>query len=77
MVFPTYDEFEHQVRSILEADMSSWMDVQNFCLAGEDMIERRWMKKSKKARKSLLLQAFPRMPKEHHPGFRALLENDR
>ncbi|RDI83622.1 hypothetical protein Vi05172_g6125 [Venturia inaequalis] len=76
MAFPTYDEFDHQVRTMSQTIISSWAQVQNFCLAGGDMIERRWMKKSRKVRKSLLLQAFPRMPKEHNPGFRTLLWND-
>ncbi|QDS69706.1 hypothetical protein FKW77_009812 [Venturia effusa] len=77
MAFPTYDEINSQVRGYSETIMSSWKHVQEFCLAGGDIIERRWKKKSRKARKSFLLQAFPEMPKEHNPGFRALLEMDR
>lgn len=37
----------------------------------EDLIRKRWMKKTQEQRKKLLLDAWPQMPRAHRPDFQA------
>lgn len=61
MIFPALEEVECGVRSLSAEIAKRYCYLHKLVCAHEDTIRRRWVKKSKKGREALLLQAFPNM----------------
>jgi hypothetical protein len=58
--------------SYSKAIFSDWHKLQNILDRHEETIRTRWSKKSSKSRKQLLLDIWPRMPREHRPEWKAM-----
>lgn len=70
--FPTPTDVRRQAFERSTEVLSSWMTLQKILDRHEEMLRKRWTKKSKAQRKEILLTAWPNMPSTHRPDSQAL-----
>lgn len=73
VVFMTKEEVDAIAQSRSESILSNWNILRGILSTHEESIRRRWMKKTRKQRQMVLLQAFPKIAKEHNPCFWAMM----
>ncbi len=69
--FPTAAEVRQQAFERSTKVLSHWTTLQNILKRHEEMLRKRWMKKSKAQRKMILLTAWPNMSSTHRPDYQA------
>ncbi|KAI9831131.1 MAG: hypothetical protein M1819_005219 [Sarea resinae] len=75
--FPNERKARQEARHRSENIFSNWTTLQAILEKHEDVIRKRWMKKSKEQRKKILLQAWPNMSAAHRPDFVAFRKEGR
>ncbi|RDI78631.1 hypothetical protein Vi05172_g11353 [Venturia inaequalis] len=73
VVFMNREEVESIAQSRSESIIANWNLLRRVLSTHEEVIRRRWMKKTRKQRQMILRQAFPRISKEHNPCFSAVM----
>ena len=68
---PTKDELVKELNPLAEKVLADWNTLKGLVERYSDVIEKRWMKKTKKKQKDLLLQAWLNMSPAHRPDFEA------
>lgn len=69
--FPTAAEARLQAFERSNKILSDWATLQKILDRHEETLRKRWMKKSKAQRKTILLIAWPDMPSTHQPDYEA------
>lgn len=72
---PTPAEVRQQAFERSTEVLSYWTTLQKILDRHEEMLRKRWMKKSKAKRKEILLTAWPNMSSTHRPDFQAFLKD--
>lgn len=72
VIFMTKEEVETIARSRSECIISKWNTLRGILSTHEEVIRKRWLKKTRKQRQTILLQAFPKIS-EHNPCFWAMM----
>jgi hypothetical protein len=68
----TYAELKTKTALYANGIFADWERLNGILLQYEGLLRKRWMKKSKEARKKILLQAYPKIPTMHRPDFQVL-----
>lgn len=69
--FPTAEEVQKEAKFGAERVLSDWNTLRNIVERHSETLEKRWVKKTRKKQKDLLLQAWPNMSPSHRPDFEA------
>jgi hypothetical protein len=69
--FPTASEVRTEARERSTDLFSNWETLQNVLKRHEETIRKRWMKRNKAQRKTVLLNAWPNMASMHRPDYHA------
>ena len=70
--FPTAREVSREARVRSSAIFEHWNALHNILDRYEELVRRRWLKKTHNQRTTILLSAWPDMSKMHRPDFEAL-----
>lgn len=70
--FPTAREVSHDAKGRSSAIFAQWHTLHDILDRYEELIRRRWLKKTQSQRTTILLTAWPEMSKTHRPDFVAL-----
>lgn len=74
--FPTPDEVKHNAQKRATSLLTNCAILRKVLDRHEDVIRKRWMKKTKEQRKKILLTALPKLPPFHRPDYLAFrMEN--
>ena len=71
--FPSSREVKKEAYGRSQKIFSDWTSLHDILERYEELLRKRWMKKSQEQRKKLLLAAWPTMSVTHRPDFGALL----
>jgi hypothetical protein len=69
--YPTPEEVRQKVAHGTQKVLSDWNTLRKIVERHAETLEKRWIKKTKKKQKDLLLQAWPNMSSSHRPDFEA------
>jgi len=69
--FPSPTEVRRQAKSGSQKVLSDWKTLQKIVERHHEVLEKRWVKKTKKKQKEMLLQAWPNMSSSHRPDYEA------
>jgi hypothetical protein len=69
--FPTPAEVRQQAFEQSNTILSDWATLRKILDRHEETLRKRWMKKSRAQRKTVLLTAWPNMPPTHRPDYEA------
>jgi hypothetical protein len=70
-VYPTPAEVRQQAKTGSQKVLSDWDTLRKIVERHAEVLEKRWVKKTKKKQKDLLLQAWPNMSSSHRPDYEA------
>lgn len=70
------DETKIQATQCVRRLFDDWNKLHNILLQYEDVIRKRWIKKSQEQRRKVLLTAWPNMAPKHRPDFRAFWQEE-
>ncbi|MCJ1246838.1 hypothetical protein MMC30_004047 [Trapelia coarctata] len=70
--FPTANKIRKEARERSEKIFADWTTLHWILERHEEIIRKRWMKKTREQRKKVLLGAWPNMSSTHRPDFQAL-----
>ena len=70
--FPSVSQVRNEATERSSRIFTDWERLQNILKTHEDVIRKRWVKKSQDQRKKVLLTAWPNMATMHRPDFHAL-----
>ncbi|QSZ29954.1 hypothetical protein DSL72_004472 [Monilinia vaccinii-corymbosi] len=68
---PKPDEVREKARSSSQKILAGWNTLRKIVELHADILEKRWMKKSRKKQRELLLKAWPNMSATHRPDYEA------
>ncbi|TGO44513.1 hypothetical protein BCON_0505g00060 [Botryotinia convoluta] len=68
---PTPEEVREKARLSSQKILSDWNILRTIVQLHADTLEKRWMKKSRKKQRELLLEAWPNMSTTHRPDYEA------
>ncbi|KAF7893650.1 uncharacterized protein EAF02_001188 [Botrytis sinoallii] len=71
---PTPEKVRKEAKERSTEVLSHWNRLRQILERHEDVIRKRWMKKSKVHRSKIILQAWPGMSATHRPDFEALIK---
>lgn len=71
---PNTNEVRQEARERSTEVLSNWNRLRHILERHEEVIRKRWMKKSKVQRSEIILQAWPGLSANHRPDFLALVE---
>ncbi|KAK5065004.1 hypothetical protein LTR84_000839 [Exophiala bonariae] len=71
--YPTFAEIERQATALSKSIFQSWKILNHVVCGRYEAVWRRWNKKSDRQRKSVILEADPDIPPNHHPDQRILM----
>ncbi|KAF9928818.1 hypothetical protein FBU30_002089 [Linnemannia zychae] len=71
--FPTAAEVRKEARGRVTNIFKDWRLLNSIVLRHEDTIQKRWFKKTREQRKSILLAAWPNMSAAHRPDIEAFV----
>ncbi|KAB8299139.1 hypothetical protein EYC80_001247 [Monilinia laxa] len=71
---PDLDVVRQEGRERSTEVLSHWNRLKNLLERHEEVIRKRWMKKSKVQKSKIILQAWPGLSATHRPEFKALIE---
>lgn len=69
---PTAAEVQREARERSTHVLASWNQLQQILERHEDVIRKRWLKKTKTQRTAIILKAWPKMSATHRPDYEAL-----
>jgi hypothetical protein len=69
--FPSAKEVRQQAKSGSQKVLSDWNMLRKIVERHHEVLEKRWVKKTKKKQKEMLLQAWPNMSSSHRPDYEA------
>ncbi|KAI1617156.1 hypothetical protein EDD36DRAFT_155100 [Exophiala viscosa] len=72
----TLAEAEKNVKEYNDTISDSWAQLHRILERREAALRKRWLKKTKEQRTTILLAAWPGMPKVHRPDFQAILKHN-
>ena len=72
----TREDAIKQAKSRSATIFNSFSTLQSILERFEDLVRRRWSKKTRAQRKALLLEAWPNMPEKHRPDIQAYRHED-
>ena len=70
--FPTFDSVSKESRGLSSTVILSWTNLREILIRHEEVLRKRWLKRTRDQRKKLLMTAWPDMPPVHRPDFHAL-----
>ncbi|KAE8453917.1 hypothetical protein EG329_007693 [Mollisiaceae sp. DMI_Dod_QoI] len=73
---PTPTEVRKEARERSTEVISRWSELRQILDRHEEMLRKRWLKKTKSQRTAILLQAWPKMASVHRPDYDAFLRED-
>ncbi|KAF7920988.1 hypothetical protein BELL_0534g00060 [Botrytis elliptica] len=68
---PTPEEVREKARLSSQKILSDWNTLRTIVQLHADTLEKRWMKKSRKKQREMLLEAWPNMSTTHRPDYEA------
>jgi hypothetical protein len=68
---PTPTEVQQEACELSNEVLSHWTTLQKILERHEELLRKRWMKKSKAQRMEILLKAWPNLPSTHRPDYLA------
>lgn len=71
---PTPEKVRQEAKERSTEVLTHWNRLRQILERHEDVIRKRWMKKSKVHRSKIILQAWPGMSATHRPDFEALIK---
>lgn len=69
---PTAEEVQREARERSTDVLSQWNTLRNIVARHEEVLRKRWMKKTKKNRVEIITRAWPNMPSMHRADFEGL-----
>lgn len=66
--FPALELVESFAEHHSDAIAKNWLILRAILYQHEDTIRKRWLKKSRKSREAILVEAFPKISKQHNPS---------
>lgn len=76
VIVMTREDAIKQAKSRSATIFNSFSTLQSILERFEDLVRRRWSKKTRAQRKALLLEAWPNMPEKHRPDIQAYRHED-
>lgn len=71
--FPTFKTIARQAHDHSTKIFSEWTTLNKILERHEELLRKRWKKKTQEQRRKLLLEAWPNMPAKHRPDLQALI----
>ncbi|KAF8857356.1 hypothetical protein BDZ45DRAFT_674760 [Acephala macrosclerotiorum] len=71
---PTAEEAQREARERSTKVLSGWNTLQQILERHEEVLRKRWLKKTKSQRTSIVLRAWPKMSAGHRPDYTALMK---
>ncbi|KAF9272569.1 hypothetical protein BGZ68_002299, partial [Mortierella alpina] len=75
--FPTPAEVRREARQRVTKIFKDWNLLNHIVQRHEATIQKRWLKKTREQRKSILLRAWPNMATTHRPDLESFFKNER
>ncbi|KAL2075053.1 hypothetical protein VTL71DRAFT_8833 [Oculimacula yallundae] len=73
---PTKEEFVGKLEPLVHKVLADWNTLKKIVERHGETLEKRWMKKTKKKQRDLLLTAWPNMAPAHRPDFEAFRQEN-
>ncbi|KAI9879339.1 MAG: hypothetical protein M1830_008799 [Pleopsidium flavum] len=70
--FPTASKVKQEARERSRKIFADWTTLHKLLGRYEELLRKRWVKKTQEQRKKILLAVWPNMPSTHRPDFQAL-----